>query len=304
REDVARGAEVLEVALAPHDDADPGTGARGRARGHAPRLARGSGGCQADRATRQTAPRGRPRHAGRRATLARTRPRLVGSPPMAAVDLGSRHLRATKAGGVLRVVLDRPARRNALTIEMYHGLKKAAVLAERDPGVDVLVVTATGEHFCVGGEMGGKHEGGQALDRETDGIDLLPFVQFERCPKLVVLGINGTCQGGGVNLTLTSDVSVVAAQARFRVPELLRGVADCFLGARLAARVGVARAKYLLFTAREFDAAEARAALKRDLQRQLPSIDFAMFAASLRSDEVREGFAAFVEKRPPRWVRR
>ena len=49
---------------------------------------------------------------------------------------------------------------------------------------------------------------------------------------------------------------------------------------------------------------QARAALKRDLNRQLPAIDFAMFAASLASDEVREGFAAFVEKRPAGWTRR
>jgi enoyl-CoA hydratase/carnithine racemase len=253
------------------------------------------------------------------------------------LDLGSRYLRASLRDGVLRVVIDRPERRNALTIEMYHGLKKAAVLAERDPAVDVLVVTAAGDAFSVGGEMGGQHEGGQPLDRETDGIDLLPFAQFERCPKIVILGVNGVCQGGGVNLVLTSDIAVAAARATFRVPELLRGVADCFLGARLAARVGMARAKYLLFTAQEFGAVEAlamglvsrvvrdaalevaleetvgwvrqtgpqaRAALKRDLQRQLPAIDFAMFAESLRSEEVREGFAAFVEKRPPRWARR
>ncbi len=255
----------------------------------------------------------------------------------AAVDLGSRHLHATRAEGVLRVVIDRPERRNALTIEMYHGLKKAAVLAERDPAIDVLLVTATGDFFCVGGEMGGKHEGGPGLDRETDGIDLLPFIQFERCPKIVVLGINGMCQGGGLNLTLTSDIAIASERATFRAPELLRGVADCFLGARLATRVGMARAKFLLFTATEVSAAEAlamglvarvvppaaletaiaetierirqtgpqaRAALKRDLNRQLPAIDFGMFTASLASDEVREGFAAFVEKRPPRWTRR
>src|SRR5437870_7292610 len=98
-----------------------------------------------------------------------------------AIDLGSRHLHAGTADGVLRVAIDRPERRNALTIEMYHGLKKAAVLAARDPAVDVLLVTATGDGFCVGGEMGGKHEGGTELDRVTDGIDLLPFVQFARC---------------------------------------------------------------------------------------------------------------------------
>jgi enoyl-CoA hydratase/carnithine racemase len=238
---------------------------------------------------------------------------------------------------VLRVVIDRPERCNALTIEMYHGLKKAAVLAERDPDVDVLLVTARGDYFCVGGEMGGRHEGGAGLDRETDGIDLLPFIQFERCPKVVMLAINGMCQGGGLNLTLTSDLAIASERATFRAPELLRGVADCFLGARLASRVGIARAKMLLFTAREVTAPEAlamglvsrvvphaaleeavaemvasvrqtapraRAALKRDLNRHLPAIDFAMFAESLTSEEVREGFAAFVEKRPPRWARR
>ena len=165
------------------------------------------------------------------------------SPRKAApVDLGSKHLHATKDEGVLRVTIDRPERRNALTIEMYHGLKKAAVLTERDPEIDLLVVGATGEWFCVGGEMGGKHEGGAGLDRETDGIDLLPFTQFERCPKTILLAINGVCQGGGLNLTLMSDLAVASDKATFRAPELLRGVADCFLGARLASRVGIARA--------------------------------------------------------------
>jgi enoyl-CoA hydratase/carnithine racemase len=254
-----------------------------------------------------------------------------------AVDLGSAHLRATRGDGVLRVTIDRPARKNALTIEMYHGLKKAAVLAERDPEVDVLVIGAEGDVFCVGGEMGGKHEGGQTFDRETDGIDLLPFVQLERCPKIVLVAINGMCQGGGLNMTLMSDVAVASERATFRAPELLRGVADCFLGARLASRIGIARAKYLLFTAAEVSAAEAlamglvarvvpatgleaaveetiariratgpqaRAALKHEMNRHLPPIDIPMFVASLASDEVREGFAAFVEKRPPRWVRK
>ncbi|HXQ24090.1 MAG TPA: enoyl-CoA hydratase/isomerase family protein [Candidatus Acidoferrales bacterium] len=252
------------------------------------------------------------------------------------INLDSRHLHATKADGAIRVVIDRPERRNALTIEMYHGLKKAAVLAERDHDVHVLVVTSTGEYFCVGGEMGGQHEGGQALDRETERFDLLPFVEFERCPKIVLMAINGMCQGGGLNMTLMSDISVVSERATFRAPELLRGVADCFLGARLASRVGIARAKYLLFTAQSITAPEAlamglisrvvphaqldaavaetinwirqtgpgaRTALKRDINRHLPAIDFPMFAESLVSDEVREGFAAFVEKRPPRWAR-
>jgi enoyl-CoA hydratase/carnithine racemase len=250
------------------------------------------------------------------------------------VELGSRHLRARRGDGVLHITIERPERRNALTVEMYHGLKKAAVMAGKDAAVDVLVVTGTGEWFCVGGEMAGRHEGSQAVDRETDGIDLLPFVAFERCPKVVLMAINGMCQGGGLNMTLMSDVAVVSDRATFRAPELLRGVADCYLAARLASRVGVARAKWLLFTAATIDAAEAlaiglvprvvphaalddavretvaqiretgpeaRATVKQMINRSLPDIDVVSFVASIASDEVREGFAAFVDKRPPRW---
>ncbi len=255
---------------------------------------------------------------------------------MPTIDLGSTGLRASLEGGVLRVVIDRPERRNSCTIEMYHGLKKAAVVAERDPAIDMVVLTGSGEYFCVGGEMGGKHEGGQPLDRETDGLDLTPFVQLERCPKLILVAINGVCMGGGLVMTLMSDLSVASSRAVFRVPELLRGVADCYLGARLASRVGIARAKWLLFTAQTISAEEAlamglisrvvpheqleaavdetigwvrqtapraRTMLKRDLNRALPPIDMPMFAESLAGEEVREGFTAFVQKRPPSWVK-
>jgi enoyl-CoA hydratase/carnithine racemase len=250
------------------------------------------------------------------------------------VDLDSRYLVARKDDGILTVRIDRPDRRNALTIEMYHGIKKACVVAERDPDVDILVITGTGDYFCVGGEMGDKHEGGAQIDRFTDALDLTPFVQLERCPKTVLVRINGMCQGGGLVMTIMSDLSIVSDRARFRVPELLRGVADCYLAGRLAPRIGVARAKHLLFTAQYFSAQEAhdmglvgrvvphddldravaetiaqvrltgpaaRRAIKRDLNRHLPPLDLGMFQDSLVGEECREGFRAFVEKRPPNW---
>lgn len=255
---------------------------------------------------------------------------------MARIDLDSRYLDATLDDGVLRVAINRPERRNACTIEMYHGIKKAAVLADKDPGVDVLLLTGSGDVFCVGGEMGGQHEGGAALDRETDGLDLLPFRALETTRAIVVAAINGLCQGGGLNMALCSDIAIASERATFRAPELLRGVADPFLPARLPARVGSALAKYLLFTAAVIDAREAlrlgliarlvphdqlsavteeviaqvratgpaaRAAVKAEINRELPAFNMVMFAQSLRGPEVAEGFTAFVEKRPPRWPR-
>jgi enoyl-CoA hydratase/carnithine racemase len=255
---------------------------------------------------------------------------------MAELNLGSKFLHGNLQDGVLTVALDRPERRNACTIEMYHGIKKAAVIAEKDPGIDVLVITGTGDVFCPGGEMGGQHEGGTDIDRETDRWDLIPFIQLERCPKTVVCAVNGLCQGGGLNMVLMSDVCVASDRAQFRAPELLRGVADCWLSARLAAHVGVARAKYMLFTAATVAAADAlamgliarvvphaalqaavaetvaairqtapgaRKSVKRDIHRGLPPVDLEMFTDSLASEEVAEGFRAFIEKRKPSWVR-
>jgi enoyl-CoA hydratase/carnithine racemase len=254
---------------------------------------------------------------------------------MAELNLGSKYLRGNLEGGVLTVALDRPERRNACTIEMYHGIKRAAVLAERDPAIDVLVITGTGDVFCPGGDMVGKVAGSGDVDGETDRWDLVPFVQLERCPKTVVCAVNGLCQGGGLNMVLMSDVAVASDRAEFRAPELLRGIADCWLSARLAAHVGTARAKYLLFAAPIISAMEAsamglvarvvphaelergvaetieqirqtaphaRMSVKRGINRNLPGIDLEMFTDSLASEEVAEGFAAFIEKRKPRWT--
>ncbi len=137
-------------------------------------------------------------------------------------------------------------------------------------------------------------------------------------------------------LTLHCDVSVASDRARFRAPELLRGIPDPFLSARLAEMVGLARARYLLFTAAELSAEEAgamglvgavvphedldahvneliariattgpaaRTAVKRDLNRRLPQADVDLFRTAVRSAEMREGMAAFVQKREPVWPR-
>ena len=67
------------------------------------------------------------------------------------IDLDSKHLHARKRAGVLTVRIDRPERRNALTIEMYHGIKKACVVAERDPEIDVVV----GSRYAASGSVEG-----------------------------------------------------------------------------------------------------------------------------------------------------
>jgi len=252
------------------------------------------------------------------------------------VELGSRFLEAAVEDGVLRVRLARPEKRNATTQEMYRGLKRAAILADGDAEVEVLCLTGTGEWFGAGGDMSGTPEDAAGLAHELDPTDHFPFRHFELCSKVIVAAVNGLCHAGGLDLVLYSDVSIASDRASFRAPELLRGAPDPWLSARLTAQVGLARAKYLLFTGARIEAREAeamglvgkvvphaeferhvawaleqikrtgpraRALLKADVNRRLPQPDVALFRQAIQSPELREGLRAFLEGRAPRWPR-
>ncbi|MDH4168766.1 MAG: enoyl-CoA hydratase/isomerase family protein [Acidimicrobiia bacterium] len=251
-------------------------------------------------------------------------------------DLGSEHLVVHVDRGVLHVRVDRTERRNAFTQDMYRGLKRAAIWADRTGEIDAMCLTGTAEWFGAGGDMGGHAADRETLAAEWDPTDHFPFRHFERCRKPIVTKINGVCQAGGLNLVMYSDVSVASDRATFRVPELLRGAPDPWMAARLAEHVGPAKAKYLYFTAARFDAAEAeamglvakvvphaeldqhvdwvleqirltgpqsRALIKADINDRLPEPDAKLFASTILSPEMREGMAAFIEKRPPAWPR-
>jgi enoyl-CoA hydratase/carnithine racemase len=255
---------------------------------------------------------------------------------VSAPDLGSRHLVAHVADRVLYVRVDRVERRNAFTQDMYRGLKRAAIWADRQPELDAVCLTGTGEWFGVGGDLAGQAEDPEGLASEWDGTDHFPFRHIERCRKVWVAKVNGVCHAGGLDLALHCDVTIASDRARFRVPELLRGLPDPFMSARLVDVVGLSRARYLFFTATEIDAAAAgamglvgevvphdeldtrtewvleqirstgpvaRATIKRDLNAALRPSDVALFMVPGLSAEMAEGMGAFVEKRAAVWPR-
>ena len=252
------------------------------------------------------------------------------------VELGTRRLVAHTRNRVLHVRIDRAEKRNALTQEMYRGIKRAAILADADAELDALCITGSEDVFAVGGDMSGETEDALGLATELDPTDQFPFRHLERCRKIVVAAVNGLCHAGGLDIMLHSDVSVCSDRAKFRIPELLRGAPDPWIAARLACFVGLGRAKYLIFTAQEFDAHEAadmglvgkvvphehfeeavehtlecirktgpvlRGMIKEDMNRRLPPADVNIFRKTLLSPEMVEGMKAFLEKREPEWPR-
>jgi len=256
--------------------------------------------------------------------------------PLDPPDLGSPHLAVHVDGRVLHLRIDRTERRNAFTQDMYRALKRAATWADQQPDLDAVCLTGTDEWFGAGGDMSGETTDPEGLAAEWDPTEQFPFRHIERCSKVWVARINGLAHAGGLVLALHCDVTIASDRARFRAPELLRGIPDPFLVSRLVAAVGLPRAKTLLFTAREIDAAEAgamglvgrvvphdeldeataaaldgiartgpaaRAAVKKDLNGQLRPADVGLFSDAIRSPEMVEGMTAFLERRDPDWPR-
>jgi enoyl-CoA hydratase len=251
------------------------------------------------------------------------------------MELGSRHLQWERRGDVAWVTIDRPERRNALTGNMYFGIRRAVDAVNQSADLQALVVTGTGDVFAPGGELGGKHDDGDAEAAERLGNAALPFDAIRESRKPVVAMVNGLCMGGGLLIAMLADVAVASDRAVFGAPELRRGVADAYHAAVLPEQVGIAIARDMLFTGRRLSAAEAlahglvarvvphdelratteqvlddlqlsapraRTALKRLINARYGIVDKITFDESLSGDEVVEGFAAFVEKRAPSWA--
>jgi enoyl-CoA hydratase len=250
-----------------------------------------------------------------------------------APDFGSPHIIAHVAGRVLHLRVDRPERRNAFTQDMYRAMKRAAVWSDRQAELDAVCLTGTDEWFGAGGDLGGAKTSATGLEEEWDGLDHFPFRHIERSRKIWVAKVNGVCHAGGIDLCLHCDVTIASDRARFRLPELLRGLPDPMMAARLVDAIGLARARYMIFTAAELTSAEAaamglvgavvphdeldakvewaleqisrtgpsaRAVLKRDINSHLRPADMSLFA-QVSTAEMTEGMSSFVQKREAVW---
>lgn len=250
--------------------------------------------------------------------------------------LGTPYLSFRRQGPIAICTIDRPEARNAMTPAMYFGIRYAVGLVNGDPDLAGLLITGTGDVFAPGGDMTG---GGGVDDWITFGaalgMDVTPFDAVRTSAKPVVSAVNGLCQGGGMQIALCSDLSVVSEQATFRVPELFRGYADTYYSQMLVRLIGAVRTRDLMFTGRVLSAQEAlawglvtrvvahadlldvardllaqtcrtapraRNVIKSSIDNYLGLYDRIGMTSSLMDTEAREGVRAFKERRSPDWV--
>lgn len=161
---------------------------------------------------------------------------------------------------VLRVGIQRPAKRNAFNLQVLRELSEAYTRLEDDPELRCLLLFAHGEHFSAGldlAEVGPHVAAGGGLYPER-GVD--PFGLFgRRRRKPVVAAMQGYCYTVSVELALASEVVVAARDARFTQFEVRRGIMP-FGGAtlRFARVAGYQNAMRYVLTGDFFDAAEAQ----------------------------------------------
>jgi enoyl-CoA hydratase/carnithine racemase len=164
------------------------------------------------------------------------------------------------AGQVATITLQRPEKLNAMDRRGFAALEAAAGRAAADPGIRAVVVTGAGRAFCTGvdaAELAAVADLDQAERYLAEVQRAIEAV--ERLPKPVIAAVNGLAGGGGLQLALACDLRLAAASAQFAAWEMRWAIVPDLAGARrLPQLVGLGRAKELVFTGRQVDAAEAQ----------------------------------------------
>jgi methylglutaconyl-CoA hydratase len=245
--------------------------------------------------------------------------------------------------GVRTITLNRPERRNAMTpemqVELIAAMEEATVSSCR-----VVVLRGAGDAFCSGLDLAALQgmSDKSAADHRADAERIaILFRTLYELPKPTIAAVHGAAIAGGTGLATICDFTLAVPAAKFGYTEVRIGFVPALVSGFLALQIGDKRARYLLLTAKLFDAAEAHrlglvnevvspdaldervCALARGLIANSPealgatkrllaaqnkawldaAITRAMEANAVAREtaDFREGITAFLEKRKPVW---
>src|ERR1700677_1970044 len=167
-----------------------------------------------------------------------------------------------KEGGVGYVTFNNPERLNAVSLDMWDATKHILDGFAADNDVRVVVLTGAGGKAFVSGadisKFGSERatiEAVRAYNTKTDAT----YAGIANFPKPTIAMIRGYCIGGGLGLATCCDLRICSDNSRFAVPAAKLGLGYGYTGLkRLVDIVGPSFAKEIFYTARQFDAEEAR----------------------------------------------
>jgi enoyl-CoA hydratase/carnithine racemase len=183
-------------------------------------------------------------------------------PALAAGALTERII-AEKQGPVGWLTFNNPARRNAVSIDMWEAIPQVLDRFEQDAEVRVIVLKGEGDKAFVSGADVSQYEKQRS---SAEGIQYYEEIasrvqdRLQGCDKVLVAMIRGYCLGAGINISLCCDLRIAAEDARLGVPAAKLGLGYRASSLKnLVDTVGPAYAREVLVTGRHFKAEEAKA---------------------------------------------
>ena len=167
-------------------------------------------------------------------------------------------IRYEKKDNIALVTIDRPEALNALNSTVIAELEQVVTELENDGTVRAMILTGEGRSFVAGADIGEQYpldlDGGRRWGQRGSAL----FHRMERLEFPTIAAVNGFALGGGCELAMSCDIILASEKAKFGQPEVGLGITPGFSGTqRLPRRVGIAKAKELIFSGRMVKADEA-----------------------------------------------
>lgn len=178
------------------------------------------------------------------------------------ISLPTEKMLARIEGPIGWMTFNNPARRNAVSLEMWEAIPTILDRFENDPAVRVIVLHGTGEAAFVAGADISQFEKSRSSAESNAQYDRTSEAASRRlydCSKPTIAMIHGYCIGGGVAIAVCCDLRIAADNAKFGIPAVRLGLGYGHKGVtKLMDLVGPSYTKEIFFTARHFSAAEAQ----------------------------------------------
>jgi enoyl-CoA hydratase len=164
--------------------------------------------------------------------------------------------------GVGLITFNQPAKRNAMSVDMWDGLGQILDRFADDDSVRVVVLTGAGHKAFVSGADISQFESNRADSNaqfEYDKLTSAGRAKLAAFPKPTISRVRGFCLGGGVGIIMQTDIRIAADDAEFGIPAARLGIAYGFdMVLKLVKLIGPAHAATLLYSGKRIDATEAQ----------------------------------------------
>jgi methylglutaconyl-CoA hydratase len=167
-------------------------------------------------------------------------------------------LKIDRQGAVVRIALNRPARRNALSRALVGALLDQVTALANDANARVIVLSGEGAAFCAGGDIAEYAESAASGRAPQDAEALASLLAaMADCPLPVVARVHGTVYGGGFGLACACDIAICSDDATFSLSEARLGLIPAVISPYVFTSLGEREAKARMLLAAPFDAQEA-----------------------------------------------